>query len=303
MMMMMSGYFTQPVTTMTLRCLLTTMILTASFLTSTSLATPVVSRGIPASSPANNDANDISLQSILKPEQQTSTPTYAVGGVDDTYLAEKGRRTAASAESQLWQAVLALLAVSAGAWWVLNTAWFRGLAQQKEAQLLLKKGNVLASPPTMMGSMSSPITTTTATLMPPQAPLLQQAIDWATAVFGLRPEQPITAVPVAEPALARVLQTLPLPTGQFIVMMQVGEMVHSLAVGGHHPPVLVGTWQAAELGLEPAATAVQPEKWMAQTPPTPMALKEAVPNAADLLMTDYEALNATEEALFEQLRQ
>jgi hypothetical protein len=282
------------------RYLLASLAITATLLLATSLAitpTPTVDPNKVATHPIKQeaqhkpivvaDADNISLQSILKPEQQKPAEAYAVGGVD-SYTAGKGRSTN---NGNLWQVVFALLAVSAGAWAILNTAWFKALAQQKEAQLLQKNGAYLSSP-----TIANPTRSLTTTSSP-----LQKATDWVASL--LRPE---TSESIAtEPPLANVLQTLPLPSGQFLVMVQIADTIHSLVMGGHHQPLLVGTWQSEAFGISPTNTdPVQTEKWMAQTPPTPTptARKENL-LASNELLTDYEALNATEEALFGQLLQ
>ena len=255
-----------------------------------------------AVSPANSlstplkptlDADNVSLQSILKPEQQKTEKAYAVGGIDSASLE---RRYPSATNGNLWQVVFALLAVSAGAWWVLNTAWFKALAQQKEAQLLQKSGGHFSA------TFSSPITTSSATIITKP---LQQGIDWITSFLRLAPAS--AEEPPAELALATVLQTLPLAGGQFLVMVKIGEAIHSIATGGHQP-LLLGTWNASQLlslsPLEAPSETTQTEKWMAQTPPipTPTARREDLFSNSEIL-TDYEALNESEQALFGHLLQ
>ena len=278
------------------RYLLASVAITSTLLLATSLAitpTPTVVPNKVATSPIKQvvqhkpivvaDADNISLQSILKPEQQKPAEAYAVGGID-SYTAGKSRSTN---NGNLWQVVFALLAVSAGAWAILNTAWFKALAQQKEAQLLQKNGAYL-TPPSLVNAPSG--------VTKASSPL-QKATDWVASLLRPETSEPTTT----EPALASVLQTLPLPSGQFLVMVQIADTIHSLVVGGHHQPLLVGTWKAEAFGMSPANTdPVQTEKWMAQTPPTPSARKEEFLSAPEIL-TDYEALNESEEALFGQL--
>jgi hypothetical protein len=241
------------------------------------------------------DADNISLQSILKPEQQKTEEAYAVGGIDSNSLERKYPPTS-TANGNLWQVVFALLAVSAGAWWILNTPWFKGLAQQKEAQLIPKNGGYFPA------TGATPITTSSATTL--TAPL-QQGMDWLTSFLRLSPTSAVE--PPVELALATVLQTLPLAGGQFLVMVKIGETIHSIVAGGHQP-LLLGTWPATALGVStesPPSVGVQTEKWMAQTPPTPtpIAKTEEYPATTTELLPDYEALNEAEEALFGQLLQ
>ena len=234
------------------------------------------------------DSDNISLQSILKPEQQKHEEAYAIGGID-TYTAEK--RPTTNANGNLWQVVLALLAVSAGAWWILNTAWFKALAQQKEAQLLQKNGTFVpyATTPSVPVATPSP---------------LSKGLDWVASFLHLETNKnPITNNPSSEVAFAEVLQTLPLPGGQYLVVIKTGEVLQSLVTGGQQP-LLLGTWSANS--NNPWEESPSAEKWMAHPPPTPTPIsapafrKEEVNLQAEIL-TDYEALSETEEALFGQL--
>jgi hypothetical protein len=241
------------------------------------------------------DADNVSLQSILKPEQQKApSEAYAVGGID-TPLAERTTSPPAASSGNLWQVVFALLGVSAGAWWVLNTAWFKQLAQQKEAQWLQKNGGNGSHAPAYGGVTQPPA---------PVLKSLNKGIAWVASLLNNSSQNPVEPT---ELALASVLQTLPLAGGQYLVMVKIGDSIQSMVTGGQQP-LLTGTWNAELLlSLTQAETpekAHQAEKWMAQTPPTPTpSVRTEDRLVQNETLLDYEALNESEEALFGQLLQ
>jgi hypothetical protein len=242
------------------------------------------------------DANNVPLASVIKLEEKPThnntqhTPeNFAVGGIDTATATQQAHQG-----NNPWQNILALLAVSASAWWILNTAWFKQLAQQRQALHLAQqnKGYLTQHHSTVPPS--------------PRNQLLQTSIQWLKTHF-IQPDRNTEEKPLP---IANILQTVELSHGQSLVLVKVGNNILGIGTGSTHP-VLLEQWEAASLypeppnhnGLTPTQT---PEKWMAQSPPIP-SINDTEPTTypqPDLeIIADYETLNQTEQALFSQLLQ
>lgn len=254
------------------------------------------------------DANNIPLAKIIKREQQPAnitpssgnTENFAISGLD-TAIATNAHKRATDKQNP-WQNIIALLGVSASAWWILNTAWFKQLAQQRQGQFLAQQQHA--------NTNTSHYSNTTKQPANNSFWFIQNSINWVKT-------QLLTTNSVNNPnthtqPIANILQTVELTAGQSLVLVQVGNQILGIGTGGTQP-VLLKQWEADTI-LPPEAaitteenqlnTAHIPEKWMAQPPPIPSKHDTDSSTHSPLeSVPDYESLNQTEAALFNQLLQ
>lgn len=258
---------------------------------------------------ATPDANNIPLANIIKREQQPANTTHTSGNTEnfaisglDTTIATNAHKRANNTQNP-WQNIIALLGVSASAWWILNTAWFKQLAQQRQVQLLAQQ-QPLHTGTNHYNNNTQPSAN-------PRIQFVQKSIHWIKKQL-LTPNSINSPTNHTQP-IANILQTVELGAGQSLVLVQIGSQILGIGTGGTQP-LLLKQWEAATL-LSPAEESITltenypnnthvPEKWMAQSPPIP-SKSDAETSIHTPLETvpDYETLNQTEQALFSQLLQ